>query len=306
MNNNNNYNNNINNNNFNISLIKVSWIKFNSKGLVENSSIKLNNKAAIYIYQFINDKSKIYVGSTCNLLERIKQHRYSVNNGNKNCPKFYNFVRKHGWDNFRLGILEYINISEFKGKHDLKKVVLDREQYYLDMLNPNLNISKTAGSTLGYKHSEEMRKTMGLQRRGKSINWLKQDLSYIISEETINNFSLSCRHGVIVKVLDKDNNVINRFPTIVSTANFYGLDHNTVSKYIKNGSSFKNLRFIAEFKDVRVWVFNKERRIVGVFSNAQKAAKFCNTNHIALRRYLKSEKLWKDKYYFSCEARLIS
>jgi hypothetical protein len=118
MNNNNNYNNNINNNNFNISLIKVSWIKLNKKGLVENSSIKLNNKAAIYIYQFINNKSKIYVGSTCNLLERIKQHRYSVNNGNKNCPKFYNFVRKHGWDNLSLGILEYINISEFKGKHD--------------------------------------------------------------------------------------------------------------------------------------------------------------------------------------------
>lgn len=84
------------------------------------------------------------------------------------------------------------------------------------------------------------------------------------------------------------------------------MDHNIVSKYIKNGSSFKNIRFIAELKDVRVWVFDKERRIVGVFSNAQKAAKFCNTNHTALRRYLKSEKLWKDKYYFSHEARLIS
>jgi hypothetical protein len=151
-----------------------------------------------------------------------------------------------------------------------------------------------------------MRKTMGLQRRGKSINWLKQDLSYIISEETRNNLSLSCRHGVIVKVLDKDNNVINRFPTIVSAANFYNLDHNTVSRYIKNGSSFKNLRFIAELKDVRVWVFDKERRIVDVFLNAQKAAKFCNTNHTVLHRYLKSGKLWKDKYYFSREARLIS
>ena len=144
---NNKNNNNINKNSF-IPLIKVSWIKLNNKGLVVNSSIKLNNKAAIYIYQFINDKSKIYVGSTCNLLERIKQHRYSVNNGNKNCPKFYNFVRKHGWDNFRLGILEFINVSEFKGKDNFKKVVLNREQYYLDMLNPNLNVNKTAGSTL--------------------------------------------------------------------------------------------------------------------------------------------------------------
>jgi hypothetical protein len=77
------------------------------------------------------------------------------------------------------------------------------------------------------------------------------------------------------------------------------LDHNTISKYIKNGSCFKNLRFLAELKDVRVWVFDKERVIVGVFSNVQKAAKFCNTNYTALRRYLKPGKLWKDKYYFS-------
>jgi len=55
-----------------------------------------------------------------------------------------------------------------------------------------------------------------------------------------------------VKALDKDNNVVNTFPTIASTADFYDLDHNTISKYIKNGSSFKNLRFLAELKDVRV------------------------------------------------------
>jgi hypothetical protein len=68
----------------------------------------------------------------------------------------------------------------------------------------------------------------------------------------INKLSLRARHGVIVKVLDKDNIIINTFPTIVSAAKFYNLDHNTISKYIKNGSSYKDLRFLAEFKYVRV------------------------------------------------------
>jgi hypothetical protein len=63
--------------------------------------------------------------------------------------------------------------------------------------------------------------------------------------------------------------------------------------------SHNYLRFIAYLKVVRVWVFGKERRIAGVLSNAQKAAKFCYTNLTALRRYLKSGKLLKDKYYFS-------
>lgn len=89
---------------------------------------------------------------------------------------------------------------------------------------------------------------MGLQRRGKSINWTRKN--YIITEETKNNLSLRARHGVIVKVIDKNNNIINIFPTIVSAAKFYNLDHNTVSTYIKNKSTFQNLRFITELKDV--------------------------------------------------------
>lgn len=149
--NSNNYND---NNLYNIPLTDVSWIRLNKKGLIENPNITLNNKAAIYIYQHINNKSNIYVGSTCNLAQRIKQHRYSVNSGRKSCPKFYNFIIKHGWDNFRLGILEYINIFGFNvdNKHDIRKIIENREQYYFDMLKPNFNINRTAGSTLGYKH----------------------------------------------------------------------------------------------------------------------------------------------------------
>jgi len=150
-----------------------------------------------------------------------------------------------------LGILEYINIYELnKDKYEIKRVILDREQYYLDILNPSLNINKTAGSTLGYKHTEEMRKTMGLQRKGKSINWARRN--YIISDTTKNNLSLGARNGITVKVFDKHNVVINIFPTITSAAKHYLVDHWTLSKYIKEGYSLNNLRFEAEFKDLRV------------------------------------------------------
>jgi hypothetical protein len=48
-----------------------------------------------------------------------------------------------------------------------------------------------------------------------------------------------------------------------------------------------------------VWILDKEKKKIAAFLNAQKAAEFCKTNHTALHRYLKSGKLWKDKYYFS-------
>lgn len=101
------------------------------------------------------NKREFYIGSTGNIAERIGQHRRSANKG-KIYTKFYNCVRKHGWSNFRFGILEYINLDELKkDKREIIRAKFDREQYYLDMFNPTLNILKRAGSSLGYKHKKK-------------------------------------------------------------------------------------------------------------------------------------------------------
>lgn len=55
---------------------------------------------------------------------------------------------KYGYSNFQLEILEYCEPSN----------CIDREQYYIDLLKPEYNILKTAGSKLGSKHSVEKEK----------------------------------------------------------------------------------------------------------------------------------------------------
>jgi group I intron endonuclease len=50
---------------------------------------------------------------------------------------------KHGYDKFSLEILEYCEPA----------AVISMEQHYLDLLKPEYNILKIAGSLLGYKHS---------------------------------------------------------------------------------------------------------------------------------------------------------
>jgi len=282
----------------------VNWFNLSKKGyILSNNNILpyslLVKKAGVYIYQSLLEKNIAYVGSTCNIAERARQHRHSANNNGNICPKFYNYVRKHGWDNFKLGILEYIDVYKYniEKKSEIRRVILDREQFYLNKINPTLNINKTAGSTLGYKHTEEKRITMGLHRRGVKINWSREN--YIVSNVTKDNLSLRARNGIIVKVFDDNNNIINVFPSITSAAKYYDLRNNTLSKYIKQRYLYKNLRFEGELKDVRVWVFDKERNIIGVFSTANKAAEFCNMYHVVLHRYLKSGKLWNNKYYFS-------
>lgn len=105
---------------------------------------------------------------------------------------------------------------------------------------------------LGYKHTQEMRRTMSIERRGKNTNLSKKDLSYNTSKETRDSLSLRARHGINVKVFDDKNNLVNIFPTIASAAKYYDLDHNTISRYIKSGNIINNYRFIGELKDVRI------------------------------------------------------
>ena len=55
---------------------------------------------------------------------------------------------KYGYFPFSLEIMEYCDAT--------KAVVLaEQEQYYLDLLKPEYNILKVAGSSLGFKHSPE-------------------------------------------------------------------------------------------------------------------------------------------------------
>lgn len=52
---------------------------------------------------------------------------------------------KYGYSNFTLDILEYCDNNN----------VRLREQHYIDLLKPDYNILKIAGSSLGFTHSEE-------------------------------------------------------------------------------------------------------------------------------------------------------
>jgi group I intron endonuclease len=52
---------------------------------------------------------------------------------------------KYGYSDFRLEVLEYCDTSN----------IIEREQYYFNLIKPEYNILKTAGSSFGFKHTEE-------------------------------------------------------------------------------------------------------------------------------------------------------
>jgi group I intron endonuclease len=93
----------------------------------------------------INGKS--YVGSSVNLSRRFKSY-FNVNYLKISYAKtmlINKALVKHGYSNFNLEVLEFCE----------KLDVLVREQYYIDIIQPEYNILKTAGSVLGIKHKQE-------------------------------------------------------------------------------------------------------------------------------------------------------
>ena len=48
-------------------------------------------------------------------------------------------------------------------------MLLEREQYYIDTLNPQYNIAKVAGSTLGVLQSETTKQSISKALKGKYV-----------------------------------------------------------------------------------------------------------------------------------------
>jgi group I intron endonuclease len=88
---------------------------------------------------------------------------------------------KYGYSNFKLIILEYCDTS----------VIIKREQYYIDELKPDYNINPTAGSLLGFKHSEYTKGIMSRVKLGLRFSELTRERMRKSAIERLERLGLS-------------------------------------------------------------------------------------------------------------------
>lgn len=107
--------------------------------------ILTENRHKVAVYRWVNKvNGNIYIGSSTSLHVRMYTY-FSLRSLAKSNRPIDRALLKHGFSKFRLEILEYCSYKD----------VLKREQHYLDLYKPHYNIATVAGSTLGYKHSQE-------------------------------------------------------------------------------------------------------------------------------------------------------
>src|SRR5690606_10672289 len=120
----------------------------------DKSKILSDNKGKSGIYLWTHkDSGKIYVGSAVDLSKRLKDY-YSPSYLKQANNYICNALIYHTHSAFSLTILEFIEIKNLS-LEETRKLILSREQFYIDSLEPKYNILKVAGSLLGYKHTQE-------------------------------------------------------------------------------------------------------------------------------------------------------
>jgi group I intron endonuclease len=94
---------------------------------------KYPKKAGIYKLTCV-ENGKMYIGKSVNICARLNAHKNSINRNNN--YHFQNAIKKYGWENF---IIEILEIFENFDKINDNTKLLEREAYYIEKFNSNDN-----------------------------------------------------------------------------------------------------------------------------------------------------------------------
>ena len=161
---------------------------------------------------------KSYVGSSINLGIRFKNYfNYNYLIDPKRNMIIHKALIKYGYSGFKLDILEFCNKDE----------IIAKEQHYINILNPEYNILKIAGSRLGHVLSENTKAKMRLQGKKRiyseehidrmsKLYLLRSKESREKDKERMLNLNISKSHPI--EVINVSTNEKTNYPSIRQAA----------------------------------------------------------------------------------------
>lgn len=182
------------------------------------------NKSGIYRWKnLVNGKS--YIGSAVNISLRLKNYyQISYLKSTKGKSIIYDALLKYGYSKFSLEILEYCEPD----------LIIEREQYYINLFKPEYNILKIAGSRLGSKHTEAAKALMSLYKPS-------------ILRKT--NHLLAISQGYTTTIINNQNNTKKVYISMRAAAKDIGVSAVTLSNYIHKNKLLKGIYYISTNKN---------------------------------------------------------
>lgn len=192
---------------------------------------------------------------------------------------------KYGYANFSVSILEYCDRCD----------LTVREQHYLDKFKPQYNILKIAGSSLGFKQSEETKLKISKALKGVYTGDKSALFGSFHTEETKKRMSLSKageNNPLFGKIHSEDTKklmsqrALNRKHSCETKDKMSKTHGNPVNIYEKSSS--------------------KGFELIGSFVSPRRAAKFLDISGSTVIKYMQSGAIYKDRYKFSSASQLQS
>lgn len=220
------------------------------------------SKAGVYCWTHL-ESGKKYVGSSIDLYRRFMQY-YNIKYITRAAESslICRALLKYGYSSFKLEILEYCDPS----------TIIEREQYYIDLLKPEYNILQVAGSLFGYKHTPESLEKMreiALNRSDETKAKLREAAlgkTYNHTEET----KIKLRDAALGRNHSED-----------TKAKLKVIQSNRVKHPVAG--------FKIEVKDMQTGE-------IFYYDSIRAAGKGLNSNHASIRYNLDNGKLFRNRY----------
>ncbi|BDC33838.1 hypothetical protein EMPS_mp25 (mitochondrion) [Entomortierella parvispora] len=236
------------------------------------------------------DTGKFYIGSSINLSNRLRDY-YKVSiisNKNKGNSYIYNAILQHGYSNFSVSILEYIDVSNLS-RFDARKLILEIEQKHIDNLKPSYNLLKTAGSPLGHKQSEESKLIRSIKMTGEA------NPMYKVSIKDLPRGMLGLIHTEESKAKISESRKGQK-RSEETNAKFKG-ENNVM--YGRNHLAESKLK-MSMAKGTTIYVYTLDKsNLINTFPSANKAAEYFNRSIQTILNYSISDKIFKENFILS-------
>jgi group I intron endonuclease len=276
---------------------EINQVKVYGDAYAMRKDILKENKGKSGIYMLTNKLTKdIYIGQSADICKRFKHYFNLSYIKSKDSFIISRALIKYVYSNFSVTILEYCDKSD----------LFIKEQYYFNKLNPQYNILKIAGSSRGFKHSEETKTK--ISKSGPLCGPDFHPVPYT-GRKSLKGIYIKEKSALFGRTHTEETKKLMSLKKLKENNPLFGKTHSKYSielirqKALSRICSEETKLKMSAVRGNPVNIYEKCSsegfNLIGSFVSARRAGKFLEMSGSTVIKYMNSGEIYKERYKFS-------